>query len=391
MNIAILGFGVVGSGAYDIAKQIAKEEGDIKVTRVLCRKMKPEYEGLDCTFTTDIDDILNDSSIDVVIESIGGIEPARSYVLSCLKAGKHVVTPNKSLISACYEELFETAMANNVSLHFTSTSGGGIPWLYNLRRTKRCNSISEIHGIINGTCNYILSRMFSEECSFKDALAGAQELGYAEADPSADIKGIDTRNKTVISGNIAFDTIIKPEDVACYGIDTIEACDIKWFKEHGYSCKLLMNASKLSDEAISAYVEPSLVSSASLEANVNANLNLISLTADGVGPLSFYGQGAGHFPTGESVIQDVLDIKEGIDNDLPCTCKKYKVDNSAEIHKYYIRHDTMCEHISPLIESYEEKDGLFYCISKPLSVEKMHSMGKRRKEKGKPMFFAAIK
>ncbi len=387
MNIAILGYGVVGSGAYDIAKL----RDDIEVTRVLCRRMKPEYEGLPCTFTTDIEDIINDASIDVVIESIGGIEPARSYVLSCLKAGKHVVTPNKSLISACYAELLEAAKANEVSIHFTSTSGGGIPWLYNLRRTKRCNSISEIHGIINGTCNYILSKMSEEGCSFEEALKGAQELGYAEADPSADIEGIDTRNKTVISSNIAFDTIIQPEDVACYGIDTIEACDIEWFKAHGYSCKLLMNASKLSDDTISAYVEPSLVSSAALEANVNANLNLISLTADGVGPLSFYGQGAGHFPTGESVIQDVLDIKEGIDNTLPCSCKKYKVDNSAEVHKYYIRHNRMCEHISPMIESYEEKDGLFFCISKPISVEEMHAMAHHRKEKGKPLFFAAIK
>ena len=368
MNIAIMGFGVVGSGAFEIAQRI---EG-ITVTKSLVRRMKPQYEGLDCTFTTELSDITSDPSIEIVIESIGGIEPARTYVLECLKAGKHIVTPNKSLLSECYEELMQAAEDNGVSIHFTSTAGGGVPWLCNLRRTKRCNKITEVHGIINGTCNYILSRMFNEGCSFEDALKGAQELGYAELDPTADIEGIDTRNKTVISGNIAFDTVIKPDDVACYGINTIAACDIEWFKANGYTCKLLMN-SKLVGDKLCAYVEPTLLSSDALEANTNMNLNLISLTADGVGPLSFYGQGAGHFPTGESVIQDVLDIKEGIRNALPCRCNKYVVDNSAELHKYYVRQDD---------KAY---------ISEPMSVQEMHAIGKKYKDEGKAMFFAAIK
>jgi homoserine dehydrogenase len=386
MKIAIMGFGTVGSGAYEAAKNA----GGIEVVRILARHGRKGYEYLNDIITPDIDDIAGDPEIDLVIESIGGIEPAREYVLKCLRAGKHVVTPNKNLISACYKELMYEAAANGVKLRFTSSVGGGIPWLFNLMRTKRCDEIEEIRGIVNGTCNYILDAMYDKGADFGEMLTIAQALGYAEADPSSDIEGTDTLRKTVISTNIAFDAVVSEADVPCYGIDTIQACDVAYLNKMGLVCKLIMKAKK-NDDSVEVYVEPTAFPADSFEANVKINNNLITLTAKHLGTQSYFGQGAGMMPTGESVIQDVLDIRDGKEQNIGnAGAGGLKADNSKAVHRYYIRHDRMCEHIEPLIESYEEKDGIYYCISKPVTVEQMHKMGHHRKEKGKAMFFAAL-
>lgn len=379
MRIAIMGFGTVGSGAYEVAK--AAE--NIEVVRILARHGREGYEHLNDIITPDILDITNDDSIDLVVESMGGVEPAKEYVLACLNAGKHVVTPNKNLVSACYDELITAARENGVEFRFTSTAGGGIPWLFNLKRTKRCDSIREIRGIVNGTCNYILDAMHTDNVEYADILKKAQELGYAEANPAADVEGMDTQRKTVISANIAWDTTIREEDVPCWGINNIEACDIEWFKAHGYTCKLMMNA-MLKSDLISAYVEPVLFPSDSLEANVKTNNNLITLVGESIGTQSFYGQGAGALPTGESVVQDILDIRDGVklafsirdgvDNRISgLSGAGYKVDNTAEIHKYYLR--------------YEQGQG----ITAPMSVTNMHGFARQYEETGKKIFFAAIK
>ncbi len=386
MKIAIMGFGTVGSGAYESAKYAA----DIEVARILDLHVRKGYEDIADRFTTDLADITGDPEIELVIEAMGGIDTPRKFVLECLNAGKHVVTPNKNLISACFGELTEAAEKNGVQLRFTPAAGGGIPWLYNLRRTRRCDVITEVRGIVNGTCNYILDAMHDNGADFDEMLAAAKELGYAEANPSSDIEGTDTLRKTVISSNLAYGTVIKEEDVPCYGIDTIKACDIAYLKKNGLVPKLMMNSS-CRDGVVSAYVEPVCFPETSLEANVKTNNNLITLSAVNVGTLSFYGQGAGKMPTGQSVVQDVIDIKDGVDMGIPFGGgAELKVDNDAAVHRYYIRHDRMCEHIEPLIESYEEQDGIFYCISKPISVTQMHKMGHHRKERGRDMFFAAL-
>jgi len=386
MRIAILGFGTVGSGAYEIAKA-AK---DIEVVRILARHGREGYEDLSGIITADIEDITTDETIDLVVESIGGIEPAHEYVLACLNAGKHVVTPNKNLISAYYGELMAAAKANNVELRFTATAGGGIPWLANLLRTRRCDTIKAVRGIVNGTCNYILDAMYDSGASFDVMLKKAQELGYAEANPAADIEGTDSLRKTVISTNLAFGVEAKEEDIPCYGIDTIDACDIEWMKEHGYSVRLMMNA-KEKDGKVSAFVEPTLFPIKSLEANVKVNNNMITLTGESIGTQSFYGQGAGALPTGESVIQDVIDIQTGAGvSPAEFGVSGAVVDNSGEIKKYYIRTDKMSEHMTERIESYEEKDGIYYCISKPMPLAHVHELGHHKKEKGVPLFFAAM-
>lgn len=386
MKIAIMGFGTVGSGAYESAKAA----GGIEVVRILARHGREGYEHLNDIITPNIDDITCDPEIELVVESMGGIEPAREYVLRCLRAGKHVVTPNKNLISACYGELMSEAEANGVKLRFTSAVGGGIPWLFNLLRTKRCDKILRVRGIVNGTCNYILDAMYDKGSDFNEMLKIAQEIGYAEADPSADIEGTDTLRKTVISTNLAFDTAISEADVPCYGIDTIKACDVSYLKKKGLACKLMMKAERKAD-AVEVYVEPTAFPVDSLEANVKLNNNLITLTAKYLGTQSYFGQGAGKMPTGESVIQDVIDIRDDKAQNIENKgLSSLKVDNSNAVQRYYIRHDRMCEHIEPLIDSYEEIDGIYYCISKPIPVETMHGMGHHRKEKGKEMFFAAL-
>lgn len=386
MKIAILGFGTVGSGAYEVTKFAS----DIEVARIFTRSVKKEYEDIADRFTNDIRDITEDPEIGLVIEAIGGVDLPRKLVLECLDAGKHVVTPNKDLISACFGELTEAAERNGVQLRFTAAAGGGIPWLYNLLRTRRCDVIKEVRGIVNGTCNYILDAMCDNGADFDEMLRKAKELGYAEADPSADIEGTDTLRKTVISSNLAYGTVIKEEDVSCYGIDTIKACDVEYLREKGLVPKLMMN-SKCEGGVVSAYVEPVAFPVTSLEAGVKANNNLITLEAVNVGTLSFCGQGAGKMPTGQSVVQDVIDVRDGVDMyALAKGDAEVKVDNDRAVHRYYLRHDHMCEHIEPMIDSYEERDGIYYCITKPVSVNEMHKMGHHRKEKRRELFFAAL-
>lgn len=385
MKIAIMGFGTVGSGAYESLKNVS----DVELVRILARHGRAGYEELDDMITPDIDDIVNDGSIDLVVETIGGIEPAASYVLACLNAGKHVVTANKNLISARFDELMAAATANGVQLRFTSAVGGGIPWLHNLLRTRRCDEIISIKGIVNGTCNYILDSMADKGVSFDECLKIAQDLGYAEADPSSDIEGTDTLRKTVISSRLAFDTMITEDDIPCYGIDTIDSCDITWMKEKDLACRLMMTA-RNTVKGVTACVEPVLVRNDSLESSVKTNNNLITLTAKNIGTQSFYGQGAGSLPTGESVVQDIIDIRDGDKTYAAFGDMIVKCCEDTDLHRYYIRHDKMCEHISPLIDECEEKNGFFYCISKPITTAEMHKMGHHRKERGRELFFARL-
>ena len=402
MKIAIMGFGTVGKGAYEVAKTA----GDIEVKRILARHGAEGYEDLDGIITADIADIAGDADIELVVESIGGIEPARTYVLECLNAGKHVVTPNKNLISACYKELTEAAEANGVELRFTPSVGGGIPWLHNLQRTKRCDVIEEVRGIVNGTCNYILDSMTESGADFGEMLAGAQELGYAEADPSADIEGTDTLRKTVISANLAFDSAVSEEDVPCFGIDSVSASDVEYLKSEGRVLRLHMKAARNVD-GITAYVEPTAFPASAMEASVRLNNNLVTLMAEDIGTQSFYGQGAGMYPTGESVVQDILDIRDGIrqnaakgvvDDESGANASKgaanetggLKVNNDFAIHKYYVRVDDLADDIKGIAESADEIDGRYHCITEPISVTEMHALARKYKEGGKEIFIAGL-
>ena len=329
MNIALLGFGVVGSGVYEWCRS----REDLHVCRVLIRSDKPEIAGI---ATRDFDDILHDPNIDVVAEVMGGLHPAYEYVTAALKAGKHVVTANKALVAAYYRELTALADVCGKALLCTAAVGGGIPWLVNLARCKKLDHICRLGGIMNGTSNFIMDAMHKSPVSFPVILKKAQELGYAEADPSSDIDGNDIRRKLVISANIAFDALLNEEDIPMFGIRTVTDGDIRAFQSRGFVCKLLAEAAQ-AESGVCAYIEPTLVSASALEAAVPANFNLITYEGEQIGRQSFYGQGAGQMPTAANVVQDCLSIAEGrrafyAEKEVPTA-----LDGSGEAHPYYVR------------------------------------------------------
>ena len=329
MNIALLGFGVVGSGVYEWCRS----REDLHVCRVLIRSDKPEIAGI---ATRDFDDILHDPNIDVVAEVMGGLHPAYEYVTAALKAGKHVVTANKALVAAYYRELTALADVCGKALLCTAAVGGGIPWLVNLARCKKLDHICRLGGIMNGTSNFIMDAMHKSPVSFPVILKKAQELGYAEADPSADIDGNDIRRKLVISANIAFDALLNEEDIPMFGIRTVTDGDIRTFQSRGFVCKLLAEAAQ-AESGVCAYTEPTLVSASALEAAVPANFNLITYEGEQIGRQSFYGQGAGQMPTAANVVQDCLSIAEGRRAFYAEKAVPTALDGSGEAHPYYVR------------------------------------------------------
>ncbi len=300
MRIGLLGFGTVGEGVY----QLTKERADMTVVRVLCRKARTLP---DAQVTHDFEDILRDDTIDTVVEVIGGLHPAYEYVTAAIRAGKHIVTANKALMAVYYDELLPLAAQHGVSIRCTAAVGGGIGWLSALERARRVDPLQRVQGIMNGTCNYILDSMTRLGLDYAEVLKDAQALGYAEAEPSTDVDGIDTWHKLILSANIAFGVSLEKDDVPVAGIRNITAADIAAFKMHGYVCKLVGTADRTGE----AHVQPTLCPAGALEAAVPANFNLISLEGSIAGRQSFFGQGAGRYPTALNVVQDCADLLEG--------------------------------------------------------------------------------
>ncbi len=302
MNIALLGYGTVGRGVDGIIRACVPE---IKVTRIL---ELPDHLS-DSRMTSDYADIVNDPNIDLVVECMGGIEPAHEYICRAMNAGKHVVTSNKAVVAAHFGEFVSLANKNGVAFLIEASVAGGIPWIASVDKVKRIDEVRSFSGIMNGTTNYIIDSMRREELNFDVALGRAQELGYAERDPSADIDGIDVANKTIISACVAFD-VDCVRDLPVTGIRTLTKADLDMFAFRGLTVKLFgRGVSK--DGRYAVAVEPVAIPIASLEAAVPSNFNLVSLEGFTVGPLKFYGQGAGSLPTGNAIVQDVIDVARG--------------------------------------------------------------------------------
>ena len=379
MNIGLLGCGVVGGGILDFC---AGRE-DLTVTKVLVRRPRPDLGAL---AVTDIADIVNDEAIGIVAEVMGGLHPAYEYICAAMKAGKHVVTANKAVISAYYPELTGLARECGVSLRCTAAVGGGIPWLTNLERCKRLDSICELGGIMNGTTNFIMDAMHASPVSFPEILKQAQELGYAEADPSADIDGDDVRRKLTISANIAFDALVQEEDIPMFGIRTVTDGDIRAFKAHGFVCKLLATA-KAAEGGVCAFIEPTLVDSHDLEAAVPKNFNLITYCGEKVGRHSFFGQGAGRYPTAFNAVEDCLDIVAGKPGFYTQAMKPAPVLCGGEAHPYYVRTacpDTFLQSVT--VEHWG--DGV---VTACVSVEEMLRWGRAQLVKDPGCFLAGIR
>ena len=302
MKIAVMGYGTVGRGVVEIVESSVPS---IEVKRILDlpeRCVEPRM-------TANVDDILNDAEIECVVECMGGLEPAHTYIMGALTAGKHVVTSNKAVVAANFDEFTATAREQGVGLFIEATTGGGIPWIASLEKMRRIDEISSFKGIMNGTTNYIIDQMAKNGTDFAEVLAAAQELGYAEADPSADIDGFDVANKTIISASMAFDVACTHE-LPVSGIRNFTKADLEFFRGRGRSLKLL-GRGVAADGRYAVAVEPVAVSARSLEANVPDNFNLVSAVGASIGELKFYGQGAGSLPTGNAMVQDLIDCMEG--------------------------------------------------------------------------------
>ncbi|HIT34588.1 MAG TPA: homoserine dehydrogenase [Candidatus Faecousia intestinigallinarum] len=327
MRIGLLGFGTVGQGVYNLTKP----RGDMEVTRVLCRR---DLSLPDARVTHNFTDILQDETIDTIVEAIGGLHPAREYVTAAIQAGKNVVTANKALMAEYYDELIPMAQARGVLLRCTASVGGGIGWLSELERVRRIEQVFHVGGIMNGTCNYILDAMTRRGWSYEEALSSAQRLGYAEADPTTDVDGIDTLHKLVISANVAFGVSLDFAGVSATGIRRISREDVAAFRERGLTCKLV-SCARAKGDSYSAYVQPTLYPSGAPEANVPDNYNLITLEGSTSGRQSFFGQGAGRYPTAYNVVQDCMDLLNGRGFYCPYG-EKQPVCNDDAL-RYYVR------------------------------------------------------
>ena len=326
MKIAILGFGTVGSGVYEIAKTLK----NIEVKKVLEKDLSKINIATD-----NYDEIINDKEIELVVECMGGLHPAYEFIMQALKSKKSVVSANKAVIAKYLDEFLQAAKENNVEFRFEASVGGGIPCLAGIQKVRRVENIDKFYGIFNGTSNFILDNMYRFENEFFTTLKTAQELGYAEADPSADIDGYDVTNKVIISFALAYDGFIKNE-FPCFTMRNITKEDILYFKKNGYIAKYIGEATTVGNE-YEASVMLNLFPTNALEGNVLSNYNIVTVQSHTMGEVKFYGQGAGKLPTANAIIQDILDIQANISFNPISIEKKYSYSAKLFKHRYVLR------------------------------------------------------
>ena len=347
-KIALLGMGTVGGGVYEIIER-QKEEMPFKigaaleVVKVLVRNKAKYADRIPAEKLTDLwEDVIGDDRIDIVVEVMGGIEPARTYIKAALEKGKHVVTANKDLMAMHGHELLELAGEHHCDLLFEAAVAGGIPIIRPLKQCLAGNNITEIMGIINGTTNFILTKMKEDGMDFGEALQLATDLGYAEADPTADIEGYDAGRKLAIMASIAFHTSVTFDDVFTEGITKITAKDMRYAKEMGCSIKLL-GIAKNTETGIEVKVHPTMIPENHPLAAVNDSFNAVFVHGDAVDDAMFYGRGAGALPTGSAVVGDIMDVARNMlfncNGRIGCSCYKNlpikRIGDTTS--RYYIR------------------------------------------------------
>ncbi len=348
IKIGLLGSGTVGSGVVRVLKEnmeeiTARVGTHLVLAKVLVRDKKKPRPYLDGIELTDcVEDILEDEEISVVVEVMGGLHPAKEYMLRAMEAGKSVVTANKDVVAQFGQELFDMAEKHDVDFRFEASVGGGIPIIMPLKQCLTANRISEVLGIVNGTTNYMLTKMSEEGMSYDDVLKEAQEKGYAEANPSADVDGLDAARKAAILSSIAFNMRISLADVSVEGITKITPEDISYAKNLGYVVKLLA-IGKETDDGINVRVHPVFLPKEHPLASVNGVYNAIFVRGNAIGEAMFYGPGAGSLPTASAVVADIIDVSRDIVTHsfgrLNCTCYREKVLCPIEKTQssYYVR------------------------------------------------------
>lgn len=370
IKAAILGLGTVGGGVYKLIRRQQDEMrmktgADIEIARILVHDLSKKREGIDPALLTDCwKDIAEDPEIQIVIEVMGGIEPAKTMILEALNSGKHVVTANKDLVAEYGKELLDAAEDHGVDFLFEAAVAGGIPIIRPLKQCLAANEIDEVVGIINGTTNYILTKMLEDGMDFQEALEKATELGYAEADPTADVEGLDAGRKLAIMASIAFHSRVVFSDVYTEGITKISARDIVYAKEFGSVIKLLGVAHN-TPEGIEVAVHPMMIAQDHPLASVRDSFNAVFVHGDAVDDVMFYGRGAGEFPTASAVMGDVIDVIRDMQyhctGRISCTCyRNTPVKPFREVrNKFFLRMQV------------ENKPGVLAAIASVFGVHKV--------------------
>lgn len=349
LKIGLLGLGTVGSGVVRILQDnqealSIKLERRLEISKALVRNPNLPRQ-IDCDsflLTTDPGDIIHDPEIEIIVEVMGGIEPARSYIIDALQAGKHVVTANKDLLALHGRELLNIATEAGKDLLFEASVAGGIPIIAALKQSLAGNQIKQLAGIINGTTNYILTAMAEQGREYEDVLSEAQQLGYAESDPSADVDGLDAARKLAILASIAFGSRVTVNDVYTEGISRISKIDLAYGKELDSTIKLIALA-KEEDGRIEVRVHPAFIPNSHPLTSVKGVFNAVYVVGDAVGETMFYGRGAGSMPTGSAVVADLMQVvrnmKTGANGNLNCTCyRQLEIKPIAEFKSaYYVR------------------------------------------------------
>ena len=387
MKIAVLGHGTVGSGVCEILwnknSEVSSAAGKpIELGYVLDIKELGNVPYSE-KYTKDFSAILSDPEVGTVAECIGGLEPAYSYIKSALENGKNAVTSNKELVAEKGAELLSIARAHNVNFLFEASVGGGIPLIRPLYSAMNAAGITEIAGILNGTTNYILTKMFRFGVDYSEALSDAQKLGYAERDPSADVLGWDSCRKIAILSSLVWGKTLKPSEIPTEGIDKISADDVKTAEQCGFSIKLLARAKQLSDGKIFAKVSPALVKNDSPLATVNDVFNAVLIKAETTGEVLFYGKGAGKMPTASSVIADIIEA-EKTDGNIKSVfwedgAQSAAAEKDSVSERYFIRTD--CDVSALLLKAEKVSDSSY--ITNPLNESEISVLEKKINEHGK--------
>lgn len=379
MKIALLGFGTVGVGVYEMLRN----DPELECRYVLVRPGK-ERESF---MVSDIRTITGDPSVDAVAEVMGGLEPAFSYACAALRAGKHFITSNKALVAAHGPELSALAQENGCAFLFSAACGGAVPFLHNLVAAAVSDSIRTVGGILNGTTNYMLDAVQRRGMSYDEALRDAQALGYAEADPTADVSGLDSLRKIMLAAAVAY-RMLPTEGFALEGIESFTAEDAAALRERRLICRLVGEALPCGD-TVSALVEPVLFPESAVECGVLTNFNLARYEGENCGPMYFIGQGAGRYPTASAVVRDLLFAARGVREMLPAGCRRVRADCSHRIRRYYLRVSGCIEPL-PVMEEAAVRDGVLRGFTGELSVSEMHGYISELRQSGKNVFFAAI-
>lgn len=379
MKAAVLGYGTVGKGVFEmLAEARGLEQGPVLVRQ---GKMREIFQ------TDSMERILMDGSIGAVVETMGGEEPAFSYVSAALRAGKHVVTANKALVAARGLELARLARENGAAFLFSAACGGGVPFLHNLSLATQSDRVLTLGGILNGTTNYMLDAMQRRDLTYAQALADAQELGYAEADPTADVSGLDALRKIMLACAVAFDRL-PGEGLLHEGIEHFTAEDAADLKARGLVCRLVGRGG-MAGERVYAFVEPTLFAEGAPERSVLDNYNLARYEAKCAGPIVLMGQGAGRYPTASAVLRDLSDVLQGKRAMLSPACQSARADNSGCGHRYYVRIPAALAREFPGADA-AESGGIVRLVTQPMTVLEMHEKAAALRQAGAELFFAGI-